>query len=204
VRSITIILIAMARPREFDIDHALDRAMLVFWKHGYHGTSVADLMKAAGVQKQSLYCAFGDKHSLFVKSVEFYKNQVLAQVKALVAGADSPIAAIESVMRFAVKSAKAKNCPEGCLAANTALELGLRDPDAAVEVKKMFQGFERILSETIKKGQDKGEITSRFESGLIAHNLLNTLNGIRVLEKTGPSAQQMNSIVDMALAAIKA
>ena len=194
----------MARPREFDIDHALDRAMRVFWKHGYHGTSVADLMKAAGVQKQSLYCAFGDKHSLFVKSVEFYKNQVLAQVKALVAGADSPIAAIESVMRFAVKSAKAKNCPEGCLAANAALELGLRDPEAAKEVKKMFQGFERILSETIKKGQDKGEITARFESGLIAHNLLNTLNGIRVLEKTGPSAKQMNSIVDMALAAIKA
>ena len=194
----------MARPREFDVDNALDQAMRTFWQHGYQGTSVGVLMKAAAVQKQSLYCAFGDKHSLFLKSIELYTKQVLAQVKAIIHETDSPLAAIDRVMRFAIMPAKAKNCPEGCLAANTALELGLRDPEAAKEVKKMFQGFERILSETIKKGQGKGEITSRFESGLIAHNLLNTLNGIRVLEKTGPSAQQMNSIVDMALAAIKA
>src|ERR1700680_1303883 len=127
--------------------------MRVFWQHGYRGTSVGDLMKAAGVQKQSLYCAFGDKHSMFVKSVELYKNQVLAQVKAIIHETDSPLAALEKVMRFAVKPAKAKNCPEGCLAANTALELGLKDPDAAREVKEMLRGIEELLGRAIKKGQ---------------------------------------------------
>ena len=82
----------MARPREFEVDKALIQAMRVFWQHGYQGTSVGDLMKAAGVQKQSLYCAFGDKHSLFVKSIELYKNQVLSQVKAIIDETNSPLA----------------------------------------------------------------------------------------------------------------
>jgi TetR/AcrR family transcriptional regulator, transcriptional repressor for nem operon len=193
----------MARPREFDIDQALDLAMRTFWQHGYQGTSVFELMKAAGVQKQSLYCAFGDKHSLFVKSIELYRKRVLAQVSAMIRHTPSPVAAIENIMRFAVEPAKAKGCPEGCLAANTALELGLRDSEAVGEVKKLFQGLEQMLGEAIKEGQKKGEITPRFESGLIAQSLVNTLNGIRILEKTGGSVKQMNAIVDMALAAIK-
>ena len=110
-------------------------------------------MKAAGVQKQSLYCAFGDKHSLFVKSVELYKNQVLSQVKAIIDETNSPLAALDRVMRFAIMPTKARNCPEGCLAANTALELGLTDPEAAGEVKKMFRGLEEIFGKAIKKGQ---------------------------------------------------
>ena len=193
----------MARPREFDVDQALDRAMRTFWQHGYQGTSVGELMEAAGVQKQSLYCAFGDKHSLFLKSVELYTKQVLAQVRAIIHETASPVAAVEKVMRFAIMPAKAKNCPEGCLGANTALELGLTDPEAAKEVEKLFRGLEDILGKAIKKGQESGEISARFESAAIAQSLVNTLNGIRVLEKTGASLKQLNVIVDMALAVIK-
>jgi TetR/AcrR family transcriptional regulator, transcriptional repressor for nem operon len=193
----------MARPREFDVDQALGQAMLTFWQRGYQGTSLGELMKAVGIQKQSLYCAFGDKHSLFLKSVELYTSQVLAQVSAIVHQAESPAAAVEKVMRFAIMPAKAKKCPEGCLGANTALELGLIDPDAAKEVKKLFRGMEEILGKAIKKGQKSGEISTRFESAVIAKSLVNTLNGIRVLEKTGASEKQLIVIVDMALAMIR-
>jgi TetR/AcrR family transcriptional regulator, transcriptional repressor for nem operon len=161
----------MARPREFDLEKALDQAMRTFWEHGYQGTSMSDLMKASHVQKQSLYCAFGDKHSLFVKCLELYRNQVVSQVKAIVE--------------------------------KTALELGLKDPEAAMEVRRMLQGLERVLEGVIKKGQTNGEISTRFDSELIAKNLVNTLNGIRVLERTGASARQLRMIVDMALDAIK-
>ena len=67
----------------------------------------------------------------------------------------------------------------------------------------MFRGLEEILGKAIKKGQENGEITTRFESGVIAQSLVNTLNGIRVLEKTGVSVKEMNVIVDMAMASIK-
>jgi TetR/AcrR family transcriptional repressor of nem operon len=194
----------MARPREFDIDRALEQAMRVFWEQGYQGTSLGDVMEATAVQKQSLYCAFGDKHSLFVKSLELYRTQVLATIRMIVDNTDSPLDAVARVMRYAIEQAGAGSCPKGCLAANTALELGMRDPEAIVEVRKLFRGMEKVLGETIKKGQDMGQIAARFQSGLIAQNLLNTLNGIRILERTGASAERLKGIVDMALAAIEA
>jgi TetR/AcrR family transcriptional repressor of nem operon len=194
----------MARPREFDIDQALEQAMRVFWERGYQGTSIGDLMEAAAVQKQSLYCAFGDKHSFFVRSLQLYRTQVLATIKMIVHKTDSPIDAVGRVMRYAIEQAAAGKCPKGCLAANTALELGMRDPEAILEVRKMFRGIEKMLGETIKRGQEQGQIATRFQSGLIAQNLLNTLNGIRILEQTGASAERLNVIVDMAIATIEA
>lgn len=194
----------MARPREFDVDQALGQAMRAFWERGYQGTSVGQLMKAAGVQKQSLYCAFGDKHSLFLKSLELYTEQVLTQVRSIIRETDSAFAAIEKVMHFAIRPAKMKNCPEGCLGANTALELGLTDPYAAKQVAKLFRGMEEMLEKAIKKGQESGEISTRFGSAVIAGSLVNTLNGIRILEKSGASLNKLNVTVDAALAMIKA
>lgn len=90
----------MARPREFDADQALDEAMHVFWGHGYRATSVEDLMAAADVQKQSLYCAFGDKRSLFLKCLNLYTNQTLLEIQGMLNETDSPLEGIERFMRF--------------------------------------------------------------------------------------------------------
>ena len=70
----------MVRPREFDTDKALGRAVRVLWERGYHATSVQDLMKAAGVQKQSLYCAFGDERSLLLKCLSLYTGPFLLEI----------------------------------------------------------------------------------------------------------------------------
>jgi len=193
----------MARPREFDTDKALSRTMRVFWEQGYRASTLADLMKAADVQKQSLYCAFGDKRSLFLKSLELYRNQVLSQVRDLISEADSPLEGIASVMRYATQPPEPKNRPSGCLMANTALELGVSDPDVAAEVKRLFRGFERILTGAVKKGQERGEITTRFDSATIGQSLANTINGFRILANTGASHQQLRAVGDMALAVIK-
>src|SRR5215471_3117953 len=113
----------MARPREFDADKALSQTMRVFWEQGYRASTFADLMKAADVQKQSLYGAFGNKRSLFLKSLEFYRNQVLSELQTLLREADSPFAGIARVMQYASQPAGARNSPPDCLMANTALKL---------------------------------------------------------------------------------
>src|SRR6476646_6673461 len=100
----------MARPREFDADKALDRTMRLFWVQGYHATSVRDLMKAAGVQKQSLYGAFGDKRSLFLKCLNVYSQQTLSELQRMLRETDSAFAGIERVMRFATLPAESKQC----------------------------------------------------------------------------------------------
>jgi TetR/AcrR family transcriptional regulator, transcriptional repressor for nem operon len=194
----------MARPREFDGDKALSQAMRVFWERGYRASTFEELVKAAEVKKQSLYGAFGDKRALFVKSLELYRNQVLSEIQGLLREADSPFEGIGRVMRYAAQPPRAKNSPSGCLMANTALELGVSDPDVAVEVKKLFRSTERTLTAAVKKGQERGEITTRFDAAAIAQSLANTINGIRILQNTGASDRHVKTVVEMALAAIEA
>ena len=114
--------------------------MRVFWERGYRASTFADLMKAADVQKQSLYGAFGDKRSLFLKSLELYRNQVLSEVQRPVdARPTLGSRELRASCSTRLSPPVAKNSPSGCLMANTALELGLSDPDVAVEVKKLFR-----------------------------------------------------------------
>jgi TetR/AcrR family transcriptional regulator, transcriptional repressor for nem operon len=194
----------MARPREFDEDDALGRVMRVFWDQGYQASTFADLTKAADVRKQSLYGVFGDKRSLFLKSLALYRNQVLSHARKLVSEADSPFEGIARLMRYAARPPGPKDDPSGCLMANTALELGRSDSDVAAELQKMFRAVEEMLTVAVAKGQERGEITTRFDSAAIGQSLANTINGLRILQNTGATRQQVKTVVDMALAAIEA
>jgi len=194
----------MARPREFDPEEALGQVMRVFWGQGYQASTFADLTKAAQVQKQSLYGVFGDKRSLFLKSLALYRNQVLSRARKVVSEADSPFEGIVRLMRYAARPPGPKDGPSGCLMANTALELGRSDSDVAAELKRMFRALEEILTAAVKKGQARGEITTRFDSTAIGQSLANTINGLRILQNTGATSQQVKTVVEMALTAIKA
>lgn len=194
----------MARPREFDADEALGRVMRVFWDQGYQASTFADLTKAADVRKQSLYGVFGDKRSLFLKSLALYRGQALSKARKVVSEADSPLEGIARLMRYAARPPGPKEGPAGCLMANTALELGSSDSDVATELKKMFRAMEEILTAAVKKGQERGEITTRFDSAAIGQSLANTINGLRVLQNTGATSQQVKTVVDISLAAIEA
>lgn len=194
----------MARPREFDEEEALDKVMRVFWEQGYQASTFADLTDAADVRKQSLYGVFGDKRSLFLKSLALYRNQTLTKARKMVSEADSPLEAIARLMRYAARAHGPRDGPSGCLMANTALELGPSDPDVAAELKKMFRAMEETLTAAVKEGQERGEITTRFESAAIGQSLANTINGLRILQNTGATSQQVKTVVELALAAIKA
>lgn len=177
--------------------------MRAFWQHGYHATSVQDLMKAAGVQKQSLYCAFGDKRSLFLKCLNLYTKQTLFAIQRMLNEADSALEGIERVMRFASQAPDSKDCPPGCLMANTALELGLNDPGVAEEIRRMFRGLEKMLATAARKAQAQGDISKNLDCIALGQSLANTISGIRILEKTGASKQQIRTVVETALDAIQ-
>jgi TetR/AcrR family transcriptional repressor of nem operon len=194
----------MARPREFDEEEALGRVMRVFWDQGYQGSTFTDLTQAADVRKQSLYGVFGDKRTLFLKSLALYRDQVLSKARKIVNEADSPLEGIARLIRYAARTPGPKDGPPGCLMANTALELGVSDPEVAAELKKMFRGMEETLAAAVKKGQEQGEITTRFDSVAIGQSLANTINGLRVLQNTGATSHQVKTVVEMALAVIEA
>jgi TetR/AcrR family transcriptional regulator, transcriptional repressor for nem operon len=193
----------MARPREFDADAVLNAAMRMFWERGYRATSVQDVMQAAGIQKQSLYCAFGDKRSLFLKCLDLYANQTLLELRKILKEDISPLEAIRRVLHYVFRAPDPDNLPAGCLMANAALELGLEDPEVAKAVGRMFRAFEKLVAPVVQKGQEQGEIDSRVDSVALAQSLVNTINGLRILERTGASKQQMQRVVETALMAIR-
>jgi AcrR family transcriptional regulator len=182
---------------------ALDKAMRVFWRHGYRATSLQDVIKAAGVQKQSLYGAFGDKRSLFLKCLNLYAKQTLFEIQRMLDAADSPLEGIGCVMRYASRPPDLKNCPAGCLMANTALELRLDDPGIAKEIRRMFRDLEKMLAVAVRRAQEHGQIRKSLDSFAVAQSLANTINGIRILEKTGASKQQVQTVVETALDMIR-
>ena len=87
--------------------------------------------------------------------------------------------------------------------ANTALELGLDDPGVADEIRKMFRAIEKMLVAAVRKAQSQGEINKKLDCIAVGQSLVNTISGIRILEKTGASKQQVRRVVETALAAIQ-
>jgi len=197
-------LSVVARPREFDADEALGEVMRVFWEQGYQGSTFADLTEAADVRKQSLYGVFGDKRSLFLKSLALYREQALSMARKVLDEADSPLEGIGRLLRYAAIPPGVRGGPSGCLMANTALELGMSDPEIAAELGRMFRAFEETLTAAVRKGQERGEISTRFDSAAIGLSLANTINGLRILQNTGATSRQAKAVVEMALAAIEA
>src|ERR1700683_1116990 len=113
----------MGRPRSFDIDGALDRSLQVFWRKGYEGASLTDLTKAVGVNRPSLYAAFGDKEALFRKALDRYLNGPAAYTQEALKEPTAR-AVIERLLRGAADLNTAPRNPGGCLMVQGALACG--------------------------------------------------------------------------------
>lgn len=192
----------MARPREFDPGEALAKVTRLFWQQGYQATSYADLMKVTRLSKQSLYCAFGDKRALFLKALQHYRESTTTDFASLERGSKSPLDVLREVLHYAAFRHEMTGCPLGCLAANTTLELGDGDPDILRELKMINDLLLQHLNAILRAGQREHQITSAIPSKEIARFLLNTVNGIRILEKTAAPRREIQSVIDTALRSI--
>src|SRR3989454_12434189 len=113
----------VGRPRSFDIDKALDRALQVFWHKGYEGTTLSDLTQAMGINRPSLYAAFGNKETLFRKALDRYADGPAAYVRQALEE-PSARAVVEALLRGAVDMLSCPRNPHGCLMVQGALSCG--------------------------------------------------------------------------------
>jgi TetR/AcrR family transcriptional regulator, transcriptional repressor for nem operon len=118
------------RPRAFDTDEALSRALDVFWSRGYAGTSIQDLVDGLGLQRGSLYAAFGDKHSLYLKAVELYARHNRDQLTTMLASGPVLPALREMLLDPGTVTGAAGG--RGCLMGNTTAELAPGDEQASL------------------------------------------------------------------------
>ena len=192
----------MARPREFDFNKALGAAMLLFWERGYEATSVDDLLRRMGINRASLYAAFGEKRALFVQSLRLYEKQYGYQELLERARQGSPKQAIKKLFEETIK-AQTETPPKdrrGCLMQNTALELAPHDADIRRIVRENTEKCHAVLIRVLELAKEKGELnqTPREISNL-AWFLFASLSAIRSLGKTGLNETALRAVSDNAL-----
>lgn len=174
----------MARTKEFNEDQVLDKAIDIFWHKGYNGTSAQDLVTFLGLSRSSLYDTFGDKHSLFTKSLCRYQDKGVADVKDLMARAEDVKEAMRQLLEQAVLESKEDRVTKGCFAVNTMVELALHDKEIARLLDKNRHDVEAVFLEAVTKGQDLGQISKKHSALSLARFLYCTYSGIRVLSRS--------------------
>ena len=191
----------MGRPRSFDDDVVIERAMDAFWTHGYANTSPAQLADATGVAKGSLYNAFNSKRELFDRALTRYDQQVSELAQDLLARPGSTRECIGSALRIIVDADLAQPLRRGCLVGNTAVELAGHDPEIKRTIRTMQDRPIAALTARIEQGRRDGDVARDIDARAYAEFLANTLAGLRVMAITY-DAPTLHRIIDSALATL--
>jgi len=190
----------MARQREFDADRVVARAIDLFWKHGYEGTSVQDLVEATGVSRAGLYAVFGNKEGLFNAAIDRYMSGGVGRM-ILDAPLDEPVASLlRRVFAQIVEQGATNARPRGCMITNTAVELAEERGPAAAKVAANMLEIEADLHARIRRGQARGEIARAMDARAAARFVLNNMHGLRVMAKLFPQRETLQDIAGCVLA----
>jgi AcrR family transcriptional regulator len=189
---------AMGRPREFDVDKALDLALQVFWRKGYEGASMADLTETMGITKPSLYAAFGNKEELFRKALDRYVDGPGGYVQAALAKPTAR-AVVEHLLYESADAVTDPNHPPGCLAVQGALSCG----DAAESIKQELMSRrakgEQDLRQRFERAIAEGDLAQGYDAADLAAYVSAILQGMAVQAAGGTTREQLRKIAEMAL-----
>ena len=194
----------MARPREFNEDHALDQALQVFWTKGYEATSLRDLIGAMGISKSSFYDTFGSKHELFLAALDRYNDTVAScGLEAVIQQASSPVTGIRNAFQATIEKMVQRGDTRGCFISNCAVDTACQDEAVASKVSQGLAHTEETFYRAIKRGQKLGEISSDKEPRALARYLTGALNGLLVLAKANPDRKALQDVARISLAALE-
>ncbi|MEZ0232907.1 MAG: TetR/AcrR family transcriptional regulator [Methylophilaceae bacterium] len=188
------------RPRAFDMEQALDRALQVFWRKGYEGTSLPDLTDAMGINRPSLYAAFGNKESLFRKALDRYSERNAIFVDEAL----SAPTAREVVEKLLHSVAYARCCPEnppGCLAVQAALVCGDDAESIRKELVMRRAASESRIRERMERAKEEGDLPTNADPTVLARYVSTVIQGMAVQSASGASHTELETVVEMALLA---
>lgn len=174
----------MARAKSFDRGDALEKALDVFWKHGYQGVGLTKLLRDMGIARQSLYDTFGSKRELFIRTIEHYRDTRLSAALALLARDGSQIRNVKDVVRFFEQLALDKRA-RGCFVANSLVELGPHDEEIRALLAETLGLLEEAIAKALRRAQREGELSRGRSPRALARALTNALVGMAVTGKLG-------------------
>jgi TetR/AcrR family transcriptional repressor of nem operon len=183
----------MARPREFDLEDALERATRLFWTKGFEQTSLDELCAATGLGRSSLYAAFGDKRGLYLRALERYEERSAARITAALA--DKPIReGLAAFLAALIDDIVAGPGRRGCFIGNCAAELARLDRTAAAQVRASLERIEAAFKEAMAAAQRRGELSAGADAAALARFLTAGIQGLRLVGKTNPDRATLEDI----------
>lgn len=174
------------RPKQFDENVVLGRAMHVFWLKGYDATSLDDLVEAMAISRQSLYRTFTDKHTLFLRALEYYDQHVTSAILGVLT-AQGP--AIDNLRAVFEVWQQAINSPErmGCLMVNTSTQVQAENTEVIKIVEDNRKRGVAVFEKTLKRAQLEGDIDPSINPKVVSRTICATVNGLLSMSRTGAS-----------------
>lgn len=190
----------MARTRAFDIDEALDSAMIVFWRQGYDGTSMTDLTEAMGINRPSLYAAFGNKEQLFRRTLERYGEIPSAYVGEAL---EQPTArqAAEHLLRGAADLHTRADTPAGCLAVHGAPTCAADSSQVGQALIAFRRAGEAAIRERLDRARAEGDLPDDADPGELTDYLRTVVYGMAVKAASGATREELERVIALTMRA---
>ena len=189
----------MSRPKEFNPDDAIEKAMQVFWHKGYEATSMEDLLIAMDLNRGSLYDTFGDKRQLFLKVMDRYCTTFVGPKFSLL---DQPGPALPTLRRFIIgmiKGGLADPQRRGCFISNTVMELSPHEKEIAGRLRQALKIAEDTFFKVLARAKQQGELREDKDPRALARFLTTMMQGTIVMIKAGASADTVKQTAETAL-----
>lgn len=188
------------RPRRFDREEALRRAMEVFWVQGYDNASLSDLTRAMGINAPSLYATFGSKEALFQEAVELYVRTEGSGIWEQVETAPTARAAIEQVLRTTAEAFTRGPSSRGCMIVLAAPQMQGANAQVCDALKAYRQANGCLLERRLKRAVEEGELPASTDCRALANYVVTLQHGMSIQARDGASRETLMSIADCAMA----
>lgn len=190
----------MGRPRQFDENDAVSSATRLFWRRGYHATSVRDLGDELQLKPSSLYRTFTDKHTLFLRALDHYRATESAEAEQRLDVADRPVPEVlREWMLWLVTCPSGGQPGRGCFVVNTTTELGTGDEAVHRRTEAAFEVTRQALRTALTVGRDRGELAAGLDVDAGVELLFTTVLGLRVRERAGHDRERLIATIDHAI-----
>jgi len=192
----------MARHKEFDRDEALHKAMEVFWSRGYEAASVQDLVEHMGINRQSLYDTFGDKHALYLQALDRYREVEGRKLFELLERPGPVRKSLRLLFEDAVETALCDRQRRGCFMGNAASELAGRCKETAARACSNMEATEAAFYRTLVRGKKEGDLERIRSPRAVARFLCSSLQGLVLMAKATQDRKTLEDIVKVTLSVL--
>lgn len=184
----------MPRPRSFDRDEMLDRAVVEFWRHGYNALGLDDLLGRIGLSRASMYNTFGTKTDFYAEALDRYRATEGDKFRARLDEADSAVQAVQQVFDLIVEQSIDPERPRGCFVVAATSERSSDDSRTATQVDEqlgiLYKLFETFFDDAI----EAGEFRPDFDTTRWARFVVSAIQGIRVIAASDPDETTLHDI----------